>query len=281
MFKSISKYSWFGFVPFLIGGLTTVIFLFNKTIDPVYLFATVIGWVLISGLGIAVGYHRVFAHNTHPNLPIWKENLLLFLGALGGQGSSITWATIHRGYHHRWSDTSKDLHSPRRGLYHAFFGWTTKITENNPQINFKYAANLLRKPNHLWFHRHQLTILWATPLLISIIDWKLSLTLIVLPVSMSLLQDNLVNIFGHLKCGIGYRNWNTSDNSQNNMILGYFGWGQGWHNNHHYQPQCYDFGSGISGKWWEIDPCRIFLIFLGPSDKRTSNEARSQILDYK
>jgi stearoyl-CoA desaturase (delta-9 desaturase) len=62
---------------------------------------------------------------------------------------------------------------------------------------------------------------------------------------------------------IGYRNFETNDNSRNNVIFGYLGWGQGWHNNHHHDPKSFDFGTGVSGKWWEFDPCKIFLPFLG------------------
>jgi stearoyl-CoA desaturase (delta-9 desaturase) len=196
-------------------------------------------------------------------LPWWKENILLLLGTLSGQGSSISWATIHRGYHHRYSDTDLDFHTPKKGLLYAFVGWTSQITENNTNLNFKYAGSLLRKPNHIWFHRHSLTILWSIPIGVSLIDWKLSLMMFCLPTALSLLQDNSVNILGHLKAGIGYRNFNTNDNSQNNMILGYLGWGQGWHNNHHYRPDSFDFGRSISGHWWEWDPCTIFLPFLG------------------
>lgn len=269
MFKNISKYSWFSFVPFLAGAFMTIWLIVTGAIPTIFLLFTLVGWVLISGLGIAVGYHRIFSHNTHPNLPRWKENVILFLGSLGGQGSSITWVAIHRGYHHRWSDRERDLHSPRHGLYHAFFGWTTDITEANPGFNLKYAGNLLRRTNHLWFHRHQLKILWIVPLILAILDWRVSLTLIVLPVGLSLLQDNLVNIFGHLQGGIGYRNFETADNSHNNIILGYMGWGQGWHNNHHWNPASYDFGNRISGRAWEWDPCRIFLPFLGPQKNAT------------
>ena len=49
---------------------------------------------------------------------------------------------------------------------------------------------------------------------------------------------------------------------QNNLILGYTAWGQGWHNNHHYDPKSFDFGKVVSGKWWEWDPVRIFIPFL-------------------
>ena len=262
MFSNISKYSWFSFVPFMTLGVLTLA-LFGLGIIPVwYLFFTFVGWILISGLGVAVGYHRIFSHNTHTNLPPWKENLILFFGILSGQGSSIMWTAIHRGYHHRHADTEKDLHSPVHGIYHAFFGWTITITENNPVINLKYSANLLRKPNHVWFHKHNMKILWGVPLLVSLIDWKLSLAMCCLPTALSLLQDNLINIFGHVKGLIGYRNFETNDMSQNNIVLGYIAWGQGWHNNHHYSPSSYDFGRGVSGKWWEWDPCNIFLPFL-------------------
>ena len=262
MFSNISKYSWFSFVPFVTLGVLTLA-LFGLGIIPIwYLFFTFVGWTLISGLGVAVGYHRIFSHNTHTDLPLWKENLILFFGILSGQGSSIMWTAIHRGYHHRHADTTKDLHSPVHGIYHAFFGWTTTITEDSPIINLKYSANLLRRPNHVWFHKHNMEILWGVPLLISLIDWKLSLALFCLPTALSLLQDNLINVFGHVKGLIGYRNFETNDMSQNNIVLGYFAWGQGWHNNHHHAPASYDFGRGVSGKWWEWDPCNIFVPFL-------------------
>jgi stearoyl-CoA desaturase (delta-9 desaturase) len=83
-----------------------------------------------------------------------------------------------------------------------------------------------------------------------------------LPTAIALLSDNLVNIYGHTRSMFGYRNYDVKDLSQNNVILGYLGWGQGWHNNHHAHPANYDFGSGTSGKWWEWDPCRIFIPFL-------------------
>jgi fatty-acid desaturase len=83
-----------------------------------------------------------------------------------------------------------------------------------------------------------------------------------LPTAFSLLQDNLINVMGHKKLLIGYRNYETSDQSVNNIITGYLCWGQGWHNNHHYNPKSFDFGFSISKKWWEIDPCLIFLPFI-------------------
>jgi fatty-acid desaturase len=122
---------------------------------------------------------------------------------------------------------------------------------------------LLRKPNHVWFHKHHLKVLWLAPLLVAIFDWQFALTGFWLVTMIGVIQDNTINVLGHLPGFIGYRNFDTDDNSQNNFILGYLGWGQGWHNNHHWSPASYDFGSGVSGKWWEWDPCKIFLPLLG------------------
>ncbi len=264
MFKSISKYSWFSFVPFVTLAFVTVCLFLDGIIPLSYLWLTLFGWVMTAGLGVAVGYHRIFSHNNYPDLPKWKENFILFWGTMSGEGSAITWTAIHRGYHHRHADTERDIHTPvGKGFYHAFFGWATKITEDANIINLKYAANLLRKPNVIWFHEHQMTILWLTPIVTAIVfGWQVALALFILPTGITLLQDNLVNVFGHTKAGIGYRNFEIGDRSQNNVILGYLGWGQGWHNNHHYQPAAYDFGKGVSGRWWEWDPCNIFKPFL-------------------
>jgi fatty-acid desaturase len=126
-------------------------------------------WTLVSGLGIACGYHRVFSHKTH-KLPVWKENIILFFATFAGEGSSIFWTALHRGYHHPYADTERDLHSPVvYGSWHAYMGWLIKITETNVTVNVKYAVDLLRKPNHVWFHKHYLKILWGVPLLICFI----------------------------------------------------------------------------------------------------------------
>lgn len=262
MLKNISRAFWFSFVPMTSLGLITIVLLAIGIIPLHYLFVTFVMWVLVGGLGIAAGYHRVFSHKTH-NLPRWKENIILFLAVFAGQGSSIFWVAIHRGYHHPHADTPRDLHSPVvHGIWHAFAGWFKEMTENNPVANPKYAVDLMRKPNHVWFHNYHQRILWGVSLLVLIINWQLAFAGIFLVTAICLLQENLINILGHLKLGTGYRNFDTKDNSHNHILLGLIAWGQGWHNNHHYSPSGYDFGTGISGKWWELDTSRIFLPFL-------------------
>jgi len=258
--KSLSL--WYMIYPAFIIGFVTVYLLSVGVIPLYYLLVTFVMWILSCGLGIAVGYHRVFSHRTHV-LPAWKENVIMSFAVFSGQGSSIFWTALHRGYHHQYTDTDRDIHSPiSKGIWTSFIGWYSLITEKNSPVKLKYAIDLLKKRNHRWFSKHHLKILWWTPLLVAIFDWKLALTGFWLVTMIGVLQDNGVNVLGHIKAFIGYRNFNTKDNSQNNIILGYLGWGQGWHNNHHHNPKSFDFGKGVSGKWWEWDPCNIFLPFL-------------------
>jgi stearoyl-CoA desaturase (delta-9 desaturase) len=47
----------------------------------------------------------------------------------------------------------------------------------------------------------------------------------------------------------GYRNYDTDENSTNNIFVGLWSNGEGWHNNHHAQPRAAAHGH----KWWEFD----------------------------
>lgn len=269
MLKTISN-PWVLVVPTISLGILTIFLLSIGVIPLYYLLATLIMWIMVSGLGIAVGYHRVFSHRTHV-LPTWKENIILFFATFAGQGTVIFWVAVHRGYHHPYTDTDKDLHSPvTKGIWTSFMGWLNLTKSNSHSINVKYAVDLLRKPNCKWFFRNYYRLFFGVPLILALANWQLALCMFMLPATISLLQDNSVNVFGHLKSVIGYRNFNTSDNSHNNIILGYLAWGQGWHNNHHHDPKSFNFGKGISGKWWEIDPCIIFLLFLGKGKDNVS-----------
>jgi stearoyl-CoA desaturase (Delta-9 desaturase) len=66
-------------------------------------------WAL-TGIGITVGYHRLFTHRAF-TAPAAVRVMLAFLGALAGKGPAVSWAAIHR-RHHELRDQPGDLHSP-------------------------------------------------------------------------------------------------------------------------------------------------------------------------
>ena len=143
-------------------AMITIYLLVAGVISPYYLIGTFIMWILVSGLGVACGYHRIFSHRTH-KLPVWKENIILFFATFAGQGASLFWVAVHRGYHHPYSDTERDIHSPVvHGKLHSFVGWQYQFTKNNFPVNLKYSIDLMRKTNHVWFHDNNLKILWVT-----------------------------------------------------------------------------------------------------------------------
>jgi stearoyl-CoA desaturase (delta-9 desaturase) len=82
---------------------------------------------------------------------------------------------------------------------------------------------------------------------------------IFLPTVIALHLEGLINTVCH--SNVGYRNFETNDLSRNVPLLGYLVWGNGWHNNHHFNPGQFDFGKAVSGKN-EFDPCILFLPFI-------------------
>jgi len=56
----------------------------------------------------------------------------------------------------------------------------------------------------------------------------------------------------------GYRNYDTDENSRNNVFVGLWSNGEGWHNNHHAQPRAAAHGH----KWWEFDVTYLTIQFL-------------------
>ena len=63
-----------------------------------YIIPFLVGWVLISGFGIAIGQHRYFCHNSFKTYKVFHI-LLGWLACLGSQGSTIFWNAAHANHH--------------------------------------------------------------------------------------------------------------------------------------------------------------------------------------
>lgn len=227
-------------------------------VNPMWLLLTLLGYILFAGFGISVGHHRLFSHKSFETYrPI--EIALLFLGVFGGEGSSISWKAIHNGLHHPHSDTEKDIHSPVNGKLSAFGLWMNKVKQDT--VSLKYAIDLMRDPMHVHVHKHYNKYFWLPIIVAGLINWHIALFLFGLPILLSIYKENLVNLFCHTDTKISYKNFQTKDNSNNNVLLGYLCWGDAFHNNHHAQPREYDFGLGRKYHWYEIDPS-AFLVNL-------------------
>jgi stearoyl-CoA desaturase (Delta-9 desaturase) len=217
----------------------------------------VLFWVmwLGTGLGLTVGFHRLFSHRAFAAGPAVSVALLI-LGSMAARGAMISWVAMHR-RHHECSDREGDLHSPNmhgastmqrlRGWLHAH--WTWMMQHDYPNVA-RYTSDLLRDPVLVRANRHY--FVWVTlgllfpaifggvftESLIGILTgflWGGAVRMFVVEQSMS-----AINSFTHL---LGSRPFHMpDDNSRNSSLLGLLVWGEGWHNNHHAFPSSAAFG---------------------------------------
>lgn len=206
-------------------------------------------WFLFGVVGNGVAAHRYFAHGQFSvSDPVrW---LLGFASTLGGIGRITHWEIQHK-LHHMFVDTSTDPHSPHHGTWwHTVYSWSFSHGLNdNFYMQHRFAKRLAikhaRDPFYKFFDKHHYHIIYIFCAVLAAIDPVL-LLVYALAYSIDFLRLGLVNWFCHRG---GYRNFETTDRSTNNLWLGWLGMGFGWHNNHHAHP-----GQLIlTHRWWEID----------------------------
>src|SRR3954449_648639 len=108
---------------------------------------------IATGLGITVGFHRLFTHRSFKTGKAVRA-ILAALGSAAIEGPVISWVADHR-RHHAYSDQPGDPHSPHvdhgvgwtgalRGLLHAHVGWLFIHTDRG--AHKRYAPDLLADP---------------------------------------------------------------------------------------------------------------------------------------
>lgn len=192
-----------------------------------------------------VTYHRLLSHRSWI-APRWFEIFGTLLGVFSFTGSSITRSIIHR-QHHLYSDTSKDPHSPvfksKLQLYFPMFN----VDE---VLDSSLARDLMKDKFHVFVHRNYLLIILLTFISVWMatgLVWALSIVLA--PATFS-----WITIYaGNYLCHTGEKNHLTEDRSVNNFFIVLIGFGEGWHGNHHKNPNDPNLGMGTwDPGWWLI-----------------------------
>jgi len=223
----------------------------------------------LTGLGITVGFHRLFTHRSFETGNVMRA-LLAALGSAAVEGPVTAWVADHR-KHHAFSDEEGDPHSPHvghggglkgtlKGLYHAHMGWLFIHTQRGNKE--RYAPDLLKDPVISFIDRT--FVLWVAigllvPFLLGLlIGGTLTAGLT------GMLWGGAVRVFflHHLTYSInslchvfGRRQFDTGDHSRNLAWLAPFTFGEAWHNNHHAFPT-----SAFHGlRSWQIDPSALVI----------------------
>jgi stearoyl-CoA desaturase (Delta-9 desaturase) len=225
----------------------------------------------LTGLGVTVGFHRLFTHRSFTATPA----LRFALGALGSaaiEGPLIEWVSNHRKHHH-FSDEPGDPHSPHqhgpgvrgavRGLLHAHVGWILKgDAASTPE---RYAKDLLQDPVARFIDRTFL--LWLLAGLALPFALGAALTGTLAGALTALLWGGAVRIFllHHATFSInslchffGRRPFRTGDDSRNLAWLALPTFGEAWHNNHHAFPTSARHGQAR----WQLDPSWWVIVAL-------------------
>lgn len=201
---------------------------------------------VVYGVGmffVTAGYHRYFSHRSYKTSRAFQ--LLLALGAqMTVQKGVLWWASLHR-HHHKHSDTDKDIHSPRRGLYWSHMGWILSKRCNEAPLHL--ISDFAKYPELRWLDRWHAVPGLALGALLGV-TMGASALFVGYFLGLVLLWHGTytINSLAHV---IGRARYETGDTSKNSLILALLTGGEGWHNNHHF----YQASARQGFFWWEID----------------------------
>jgi len=196
-------------------------------------------YFFLATVGGTVTYHRLIAHKSFTS-PLWFKYVGCLLGSLGGNGSPLAWAAIHRA-HHRYTDTPQDPHGLHKGFFRVQFGSFLDMP------GLRYVPDLFRDKFQVGLHQYYWLYNFSYIALVYAIFGVSGVVFgYFVPTLLVWHAGSFINTLNH---SYGYRNFETKDLSTNNLLTGYLVSGEGWHNNHHAAAGDPKFGK----KWWEFD----------------------------
>jgi len=213
-------------------------------------------YVVTGGLGLSMSYHRQLSHKSF-RCPKWLEFTLAYCGALAFEGDPIEWSKNHN-WHHRYTDTDLDRHTPADGFWHSHMGWLfdeqLSLSRVGPKGNVK-QDNASVVP---WFYKespgfyqwlretymyHMLGQVVVLALLggLPYVVWGFVIRMLV-TMHMTWFVNSAVHIWGR-------QTYDTNDSSRNNWWVALLVFGDGWHNNHH----AFEYSARHGLEWWQLD----------------------------
>ena len=241
---------WFFIMMQLLGAAAFVYALLNPAgLD--YWLLSLLGYTLITCLGITVTFHRLLTHRSYK---LWKplEYLFSLFGNLGCTGSSVGWVFVHR-MHHTHADKPGDPHSPvTLGPLGAIIG------DYSSKFNKWAVRDLINNPVHRFMHEWYTAIILAVAVAAYLVSFEVLIYFFLIPVFFNTIASRFSNWIDH-DPRFGRREIRKHhDQSHNVWWWSYLTFGEGWHSNHHLHPGDYRIGR----KWYQFDPGRYFIELL-------------------
>ncbi len=192
---------------------------------------------------VTAGYHRYFSHKSYRLNRFWQF-VLAFGGTMASQKGPLWWAAHHRN-HHRFSDTERDVHSPKRGFWWSHVGWI--LCDKYNQADLTQIRDFSKYPELRFINKHDWIGPWTLALIcFAIGGWSGLLIGFFLSTVLLWHVTFTVNSVAHV---MGRRAYETTDTSRNTLLVALATGGEGWHNNHHRYP----WSARQGFRWWQID----------------------------
>jgi stearoyl-CoA desaturase (Delta-9 desaturase) len=217
-------------------------------------FALYFGTFILSGFAITAGHHRLFAHKTYAASPAY-EWFWLFMSALAGQMSALSWSNDHR-IHHSHVDTKKDPYNINQGFWYAHVMWLF-VREAIP-LDERLVSDLMKNKRVMFQHKHYKWIFLGVNAAVFGVG-----CLFMSPMA-SFVGCVLLRIFTIHHCTWfinslahiwGSRTYSKEQTAADNAVLAVLTFGEGYHNYHHTIAN--DYRNGI--RWYHFDPTKWLI----------------------
>jgi stearoyl-CoA desaturase (delta-9 desaturase) len=208
--------------------------------------ALALGSYYIRMFVVTAGYHRYFSHRAYKTSRLFQ--FLLAVGAQSAAQKGVLWWAGHHRWHHKHSDTQKDVHSAKlRGFWFANLGWILRDEWTDTDTGM--VSDLARFPELRLLNNPAVamvpTVLLAVAFLwiggLSGLVWGYFVSTVLLWHG-SFSVNSLAHVFGR-------KRYETGEESRNSWWLALVTTGEGWHNNHHF----YQSSANQGFHWWQID----------------------------
>jgi stearoyl-CoA desaturase (delta-9 desaturase) len=239
----------------LIGVFGTGIYVYNQGVvwqEPLLLF---ILWFL-SGMGITMGYHRLFSHKAYKT-NVFVEWILMIFGSMALENTILKWCSDHR-IHHTKAETKEDPYSITEGFWHAHIGWIVKngLEENN---RVRGVKDLKSKSAVVFQNKYYFTIGiiggFIIPLAIGFIYGR-PMGALLWAGFLRLTIVHHATFFINSMCHyFGRQTYDIKSTARDSWFVSWFTFGEGYHNYHHkFQ---WDYRNGV--KWFAYDPSKWII----------------------
>ncbi len=229
-------------------------------------------FIVVNGIGIGSGYHRLWSHRTYDAHPSLKWFLAIF-GGMSLQNSIIIWCARHRVHHRDVDNNDKDPYSIGRGFWFAHIGWMMRDYPSG-EVDHSLVPDLQNDPIVAWQHRWYWTLVWVTnlavPLLLGWLTGDVLGMFLLVGVLRLVVSHHVTFFINSLAHMWGTQPYTDENSARDNHVLALITYGEGYHNYHHLFQS--DYRCGI--RWWHLDINKWFistaaLLGLAKNRKRT------------